>query len=195
METSVVNNTVQNLPQTYIPQQDIYQKSDVQPPGKYWDDRVYDAVRCGSWSKTDVHHRVNLQGWLPYLKQLPRDPYVDSRWKRMSWFYLNQSGEPVVVPDCPMAQAGAFNDADTMADKVRHYAPLEDDFIRRKDVSEFIKGWAGLWLVTANGSCHELLSPTVMRSFHFAVGATLFTSGNARTTSESSIFSVRNLPW
>jgi len=96
METSVVNNTVQNLPQTYIPQQDIYQKSDVQPPGKYWDDRVYDAVRCGSWSKTDVHHRVNLQGWLPYLKQLPRDPYVDSRWKRMSWFYLNQSGEPVV---------------------------------------------------------------------------------------------------
>ncbi|UTW04026.1 2OG-Fe dioxygenase family protein [Amphritea atlantica] len=145
METSVVNNTVQNLPQTYIPQQGIYQKSDVQSPGKYWDDRVYEAVRCGSWSKTDVHHRVNLQGWLPYLKQLPRDPYVDSRWKRMSWFYLNQSGEPVVVPDCPMAQAGAFNDAETMADKVRHYAPLEDDFIRRKDVSEFIKGWAGLW--------------------------------------------------
>ena len=143
METSFPNNSVRGIQQSYIAPRPAYPT--IPSPGRYWEDRVYEEVNAGSWSRTHVHGRIDLQGWLPYLQRLPRDPYVDSRWKRMSWFYLDQSGEPVVVPGCPMAQAGAFNDAITMADKVRHYAPLEDAFIQRRDVTEFIKGWAGLW--------------------------------------------------
>lgn len=150
MGTFIENNVPQELfklqnpqqldSQTRIPQQTLSQEQ-----RQYWDPRVYEEVRYDKWSRTDVDNKVDLQGWLPYLKHLPRDPYVDARWKRMSWFYLNESGEVMVMPDCPIAQGGAFNDADTMADKVRHYAPLEDQFIQREDVSAFIKGWAELW--------------------------------------------------
>ena len=143
MEAFIANNAQQNHLQ--IPPQPIAQQAIQQRQRRYWDARVYEEVRGDNWSRTSVDNRIDLQGWLPHLKQLPRDPYVDTRWKRMSWFYLDQSGQPRVLAGCPMAQGGAFNDADTMADKVRHYAPLEDQFIQRDDVSSFIKGWADLW--------------------------------------------------
>lgn len=145
METFIANNISQNHPSLQIPPQLISQQAIRQCQRRYWDARVYEEVCQGSWSKTDVDNRIDLQGWLPYLDQLPRDPYVATRWKRMSWFYLDQAGEPCVLAGCPMAQAGAFNDAETMADKVRNYAPLEDMFVQRDDVNAFIKGWADLW--------------------------------------------------
>ena len=111
----------------------------------YWDARVYNELRSGSWSLADLHQQIDLPAWQPYLERLPRDPYVAARWKRMSWLMLDDTGEPVALPYCPMAQAEAFNDAETMADKLRHYAPLEERFLQRQDVIEFIKGWAGLW--------------------------------------------------
>ncbi|BBB27159.1 2OG-Fe dioxygenase family protein [Amphritea japonica] len=141
MGTFIANNVPQNHPpQPLTAQQIIHQRQ-----RRYWDTRVYEEIRLGNWSRTDVDTQIDLQGWLPYLDQLPRDPYVETRWKRMSWFYLDQSGEPRVLAGCPMAQAGAFNDAETMADKIRHYAPLEEPFIQRDDVTAFIKGWADLW--------------------------------------------------
>lgn len=111
----------------------------------YWESYVKQDIAKGNWSKTNIEEHINLVEWQTYLHHLPKDPYVDARWKRMSWLYLDNSGHINTLDDCPMAQGGEYNDAVTMADKLRHYPALEKDFLQRKDVQEFIKAWADLW--------------------------------------------------
>jgi hypothetical protein len=116
----------------------------------YWDEHVINDIAQGNWSKTNINSRINLVEWQDYLVNLPRDPYVDTRWKRMSWLYLNESGCLNTLNACPMAQGGAYNDADTMADKLRYYPELEKSFLLRPDVQAFVKAWAELWGIKTN---------------------------------------------
>ena len=113
----------------------------------YWESHVKQDITEGSWSKTNIEEHINLAEWQAYLKNLPKDPYVSTRWKRMSWLYIDDSGYINTLDGCPMAQGGQYNDAVTMADKLRYYPPLDKDFLQREDVLEFIKEWAALWKI------------------------------------------------
>ncbi|MFW8591295.1 2OG-Fe dioxygenase family protein [Glaciecola sp. 2405UD65-10] len=115
----------------------------IKPP--YWGFRTQHEITKGAWSQTNISHQINLPEWQTYLQDLPRDTYVDARWKRMSWLYIDDDGEMNTLANCPMAQGGQFNDADTMADKLRFYPALEDSFLQREDVQAFVKAWADLW--------------------------------------------------
>ena len=111
----------------------------------YWEPSVTHDLAQSSWSKTNIEEHIDLAEWQSYLSNLPKDPYVDTRWKRMSWLYLDDSNKLQVLHECPMAQGGQYNDAATMADKLRYYPPLQEEFLQRKDVQEFVKNWASLW--------------------------------------------------
>tara|TARA_R110001583_G_scaffold169604_1_gene322451 strand:+ start:1186 stop:1977 length:792 start_codon:yes stop_codon:yes gene_type:complete len=111
----------------------------------YWPYHVTQDIFEGSWNQTSINQHINLAEWQTYLEDLPRDTYVATRWKRMSWLYLDQAGEINTLDDCPMAQGGSYNDAGTMADKLRYYPALEESFLQRDDVQSFIKAWADLW--------------------------------------------------
>ncbi|SDO34797.1 hypothetical protein SAMN04487957_105257 [Halomonas shengliensis] len=115
------------------------------PPADYWPARVAEELARQHWSLADVHGRIDLAAWQGFLADLPRDPYVNRRWKRMSWLGLTPNGGVESLGECPMAQGGAFNDAESMADRLRYYAPLNDAFLARPDVKAFVQGWAALW--------------------------------------------------
>lgn len=106
---------------------------------------VLDDIERQAWSQASIGHLVDLEAWKKFLPSLPRDPYVNARWKRMSWVQISEDGEVEVMGDCPMAQGGKFNDADTMADKLRYYPALEPAFTDRDDFKAFVRGWAKLW--------------------------------------------------
>lgn len=116
----------------------------------YWEPQVHGDLDRQSWSLTDLSAQIDLEAWAGYLATLPRDPYVNRRWKRMSWLQLNDLGEVEVMGDCPMAQGGQFNDADSMADKLRYYPALEPGFMSRPDVKAFVRAWADLWGIGAH---------------------------------------------
>ncbi|WP_136254995.1 2OG-Fe dioxygenase family protein [Onishia niordana] len=124
-----------------------YDLSTVAQPAtpSYWEPRVIQELSRQGWSLSDVSHKINLEAWKSYLPSLPRDPYVNRRWKRMSWLNINENDQVEVMGDCPMAQGGAFNDAESMADKLRYYPALEEAFMARQDVKTFVKSWAELW--------------------------------------------------
>jgi len=141
----------------------------------YWQYHVTQDISEGSWSKTNINQHINLAEWQTYLQNLPQDTYVDTRWKRMSWLYLDQSGDINTLEDCPMAQGGNYNDAETMADKLRYYPALEDEFLARNDVKAFVKAWAELWnirpkepiLMQINGvKGNQLLDPLQGQGIH-----------------------------
>ncbi|WP_413691562.1 2OG-Fe dioxygenase family protein [Psychromonas sp. KJ10-2] len=111
----------------------------------YWGYQTQQDIAQGDWSQTDITNHINLPEWQTYLEGLPRDTYVDARWKRMSWLYLDEAGEVNTLDNCPMAQGGQYNDADTMADILRYYPALEPSFLQREDVQKFVKAWAELW--------------------------------------------------
>lgn len=95
-----------------------------------------------AWNLLDLRRWLDVSEWRPFLRTIPRDPYVEQRWKRMSWLTLTPTGEVTALGPCPMAQGRDFNDTDTMGDVVRHYAPLEDAFLERADVQRFVQTWA-----------------------------------------------------
>ncbi|SHF43535.1 hypothetical protein SAMN02745148_02642 [Modicisalibacter ilicicola DSM 19980] len=111
----------------------------------YWSPQVHVDTSIRHWSKTSVGHRVDIDAWSAFCDRLPRDPYVNSRWKRMAWMHLLESGDVECMGECPMAQGGMFNDAQSMADKLRYYPALESEFIAREDFKSFVRGWANLW--------------------------------------------------
>ena len=111
----------------------------------YWPPEVHENLARHHWSLADVHEHIDLAAWQDVLDELPRDPYVNRRWKRMSWLSLTESGGVESMGACPMAQGGAFNDAESMADRLRYYEPLTDGFLARADVKAFVRGWATLW--------------------------------------------------
>lgn len=113
----------------------------------YWPTHVKRDIAARSWSQTDINEQINLSEWQQYLHDLPKDPYVETRWKSMSWLYFTEGGDLKTLDNCPMAQGGAYNDADTMADKLRHYPAMDKTFLQREDVQEFIKAWAELWSI------------------------------------------------
>ena len=121
--------------------------STIQP---YWKTHVTEDISKGYWSKTNISEHINLREWKIYLQNLPKDNYVDTRWKRMSWLYLDNAGEINTLPGCPMAQGGRYNEANTMADKLRDYPALETSFIERDDVKAFVKAWSDLWGIKTN---------------------------------------------
>lgn len=45
---------------------------------------------------------------------------------------------------------GAYNDTDSMANKLRCYPALDKNFLAREDVQEFVKAWAKLWHIDSN---------------------------------------------
>ncbi|QJQ94045.1 MULTISPECIES: 2OG-Fe dioxygenase family protein [Halomonadaceae] len=116
---------------------------------RYWHPQVAQDLAQQHWSVTRVDGRIDLPAWQRYLDDLPRDPYVSRRWKRMSWLMLNDDEEIEVMGECPMAQGGMFNDAESMADKLRYYPALETSFLERADVRNFVKSWAKLWGIGA----------------------------------------------
>lgn len=120
------------------------------PLADYWSPAVIATLSRQDWALTDVRDRLDLAAWQAATADLPRDPYVNRRWKRMSWLALDERGEMKVMGHCPMAQGGAFNEAESMADRLRYYAPLTDAFLARPDVKAFVKAWAGLWGLQAN---------------------------------------------
>ncbi|MDR5903081.1 MULTISPECIES: 2OG-Fe dioxygenase family protein [Halomonas] len=111
----------------------------------YWSRSVRESLAHQDWSQADLREQIDLPAWQGFLDDLPRDPYVNQRWKRMSWLALTPTGDVTNLGECPMAQGGAFNDAESMADKLRYYAPLTEEFLSRPDVKAFVRGWAGLW--------------------------------------------------
>ena len=111
----------------------------------YWPPGVDRELDQQQWSHTDVRERIDLDAWQRFLADLPRDPYVNRRWKRMSWLCIDDQGGVQEMGECPMAQGGAFNDAESMADRLRYYEPLTDDFLSRADVRAFVRAWALLW--------------------------------------------------
>jgi hypothetical protein len=111
----------------------------------YWKPGVGQELGRQNWSLTDIRERIDLPAWQAFLADLPRDPYVSRRWKRMSWLCLDDQGGVRVMGDCPMAQGGAFNDAESMADRLRYYEPLTNDFLSRPDVRAFVRAWARLF--------------------------------------------------
>ncbi|MFY0990428.1 2OG-Fe dioxygenase family protein [Halomonas sp. C05BenzN] len=115
------------------------------PLADYWSPEVPTTLRQQHWSLTDIRSRIDLEAWQGFVADLPRDPYVNRRWKRMSWLTLDSHGDVEVMGDCPMAQGGSFNDAESMADRLRYYDPLTPDFLARSDVKAFVRAWARLW--------------------------------------------------
>ncbi|GED21893.1 2OG-Fe dioxygenase family protein [Halomonas halmophila] len=116
----------------------------------YWSREVTQQLAHQDWALTHIRNRIDLSAWQSHTTDLPRDPYVEQRWKRMAWLALDQAGEMQDLGHCPMAQGGAFNDAESMADKLRYYAPLTRAFLERHDVKRFVEAWAGLWGLQAN---------------------------------------------
>ncbi|MBS9404215.1 2OG-Fe dioxygenase family protein [Halomonas sp. TRM85114] len=117
------------------------------PLADYWSPGVVKALNTEHWSLTDVRSRIDLEAWQGFIGDLPRDPYVNQRWKRMSWLTLNGQGDVEEMGNCPMAQGGAFNDAESMADRLRYYDPLTSEFLSRPDVKAFVRAWARLWSI------------------------------------------------
>ncbi|MGJ7461923.1 2OG-Fe dioxygenase family protein [Halomonas sp. MA07-2] len=115
------------------------------PLSEYWKSDVSRELRQRDWSLTDIRERIDLDAWQTFLADLPRDPYVNRRWKRMSWLCLDDQGDMQQMGECPMAQGGAFNDAESMADRLRYYEPLTSEFLSRPDVRAFVRAWAQLW--------------------------------------------------
>ncbi|TYQ26456.1 2OG-Fe dioxygenase family protein [Pseudanabaena sp. UWO311] len=97
------------------------------------------------WSIRNISQSVDLSAWRSFLRDLPPDPYVESRFKRMSWLHILRDGSVQDMGECAMAQGGNYNDACTMANKNRYYQPLESAFIEREDVQSFVADWAKLW--------------------------------------------------
>ncbi|CAM3965183.1 2OG-Fe dioxygenase family protein [Vreelandella rituensis] len=116
----------------------------------YWNPGVTEALRHQDWAKTDIRERIDLTAWQEFTADLPRDPYVNQRWKRMSWLALNDQGDVEDMGQCPMAQGGGFNDAESMADRLRYYDPLTREFMVRPDVKAFVRAWARLWSIGAH---------------------------------------------
>ncbi|MCW4151133.1 2OG-Fe dioxygenase family protein [Halomonas sp. 18H] len=116
----------------------------------YWSPEVLAQLARRDWARTHVRNRIDLSAWQGFTRDLPRDPYVDQRWKRMAWLALDESGRMQDLGHCPMAQGGAFNNAESMADKLRYYAPLTEAFVQRHDVRRFVEAWARLWGLHAN---------------------------------------------
>jgi len=119
-------------------------------PAPYWNKHVTEEIYKGCWSKTNIASHINLAQWQTYLQNLPQDTYVDTRWKRMSWLYIDDTGEINTLPNCPMAQGGNYNNAETMANRLRYYPALEHSFLQREDVKDFVKAWAELWGINNN---------------------------------------------
>lgn len=117
---------------------------------EYWRPGVIKALQHQDWAKTDIRERINLAAWQEAVADLPRDPYVNLRWKRMSWLALNDQGDVEDMGQCPMAQGGAFNDAESMADRLRYYDPLTEEFLARPDVKAFVRAWARIWGISAH---------------------------------------------
>lgn len=122
----------------------------IDPLAHYWTPDVSRDLATRHWALTDVRSRVDLPDWQAFTADLPRDPYVNSRWKRMSWLALDEAGEVRDMGHCPMAQGGAFNAADSMADRLRYYEPLTPEFLARPDVKAFVHAWAMLWNLGPN---------------------------------------------
>lgn len=120
------------------------------PLADYWPPAVAASLAQQDWALTEVRSRVDLEAWQAFTDHLPRDPYVNRRWKRMSWLALDELGDVKEMGHCPMAQGGAFNDAESMADRLRYYDPLTPDFLARPDVKAFVRAWARLWNLGAN---------------------------------------------
>ncbi|MEI6329545.1 MAG: 2OG-Fe dioxygenase family protein [Pseudanabaena sp. ELA645] len=97
------------------------------------------------WSIDNISQSIDLSAWQSFLRDLPPDPYVDFRLKRMSWLHIIEDGSVQTMGECAMAQGGNYNDASTMADKKRYYPSLEQDFLDRTDVQSFVIDWARLW--------------------------------------------------
>jgi hypothetical protein len=97
------------------------------------------------WSIRNISQSIDLSAWRSFLRDLPPDPYVESRSKRMSWLHILQDGSVQDMGNCAMAQGGKYNDASTMANKNRYYQPLEKAFLDRMDVQAFVSDWAKLW--------------------------------------------------
>ncbi|TKD64431.1 hypothetical protein FBG13_04120 [Cobetia marina] len=112
---------------------------------EYWPTSVHEELARQHWSKATITPHIDLNAWQGFLDNLPRDPYVNTRWKRMSWLHLNDQMEVETLGECPMAQGGRFNDAASMADRLRYYDPLEAAFTERDDVRAFVKAWADMW--------------------------------------------------
>ncbi|WP_293267601.1 2OG-Fe dioxygenase family protein [Neptunomonas sp.] len=141
----------------------------------YWESSVRQDLSQGSWSKANIEEHIDLEEWQDYLKYLPKDPYVDTRWKRMSWLFLDDDNQLQIINECPMAQGSQYNDAATMADKLRYYPQLQQQFLKRQDVQVFIKNWASLWnigphepiLMQINGvRGQQLLDPLQGQGIH-----------------------------
>ncbi|GHA92689.1 2OG-Fe dioxygenase family protein [Modicisalibacter luteus] len=111
----------------------------------YWNSGVRDDIQQQHWSRTHIGDRIDIAAWRAFLPRVPRDPYVNARWKRMSWLHLNDTGHVEPLGTCPMAQGGRFNDAQSMADKLRWYSPLESTLVERSDFKAFVRAWAHLW--------------------------------------------------
>ncbi|GAB3350230.1 2OG-Fe dioxygenase family protein [Chromohalobacter beijerinckii] len=120
------------------------------PLADYWSPTIHQALNQQDWSKTEVRSRVDLKAWQAFTADLPRDPYVNRRWKRMSWLTLDERDDVVDMGHCPMAQGGTFNDAESMADRLRYYEPLTPAFMARPDVKAFVRAWARLWDLKPN---------------------------------------------
>lgn len=101
------------------------------------------------WSIRNISQSVDLSAWRSFLRDLPPDPYVESRFKRMSWVHILRDGNVQDMGECAMAQSGKYNDASTMANKNRYYQPLEKAFLVRSDVQAFIANWAKIWGIGA----------------------------------------------
>ncbi|WP_163559150.1 2OG-Fe dioxygenase family protein [Halomonas sp. NO4] len=115
------------------------------PLAHYWAPDVATDLDRQGWSHTHLHQQIDLAAWQSFTADLPRDPYVNQRWKRMSWLGLDDNGSMVNMGECPMAQGGAFNDAESMADRLRYYDPLTPTFLSRPDVKAFVQAWCRLW--------------------------------------------------
>ncbi|WP_106475635.1 2OG-Fe dioxygenase family protein [Phytohalomonas tamaricis] len=117
---------------------------------QYWAPHVHNDLAHQDWSVTDIRAQIDLEAWQRYLIDIPRDPYVNQRWKRMAWLHMTDEGDIAVMGECPMAQGGKFNDAESMADKLRYYPELEQSFMARSDVKAFVKAWTELWGIGPN---------------------------------------------
>ncbi|MCE8034654.1 MAG: 2OG-Fe dioxygenase family protein [Halomonas sp.] len=117
----------------------------VDPQAHYWAPGISSELANHHWALTEVRSRIDLPAWQTFLADLPRDPYVNRRWKRMSWLALDDNGDVQDMGHCPMAQGGAFNAAESMADRLRYYEPLTPEFLARSDVKDFVRAWARLW--------------------------------------------------
>ncbi|GEK72520.1 MULTISPECIES: 2OG-Fe dioxygenase family protein [Halomonas] len=115
------------------------------PMADYWPHGVQEDLARQDWALTELHSAIDLEAWQGFTADLPRDPYVNQRWKRMSWLALDAEEQVKDLGHCPMAQGGAFNDADSMADRLRYYEPLTPEFLGRADVRAFVRAWARLW--------------------------------------------------